>query len=67
LGTGVYVDLFSEAVVSVVGDEHHGHPVVAGVTRNLFRATARYDFHISNYSCRAFIEQADWPAARDKI
>ena len=46
LDADVDVDLFPEAVVSVVGDEHHGHPVIAGVTRNLFRATARYDFHI---------------------
>jgi hypothetical protein len=29
-----------------VGDEHHGHPVIAGVIRNLFRATATYNIHI---------------------
>ena len=42
----VDVDLFAQAVVSVVGDEHHRHPVIAGVTRNLFRATAIYIIHI---------------------
>jgi len=46
LDADVDVDLLSEAVVSVVGDEHHGHPVIAGVTRNLFRATAIYTIHI---------------------
>ena len=39
----VDVDLFSKTVISVVGDKHHGHPVIAGVTRNLFRATATYN------------------------
>ena len=34
----VDIDLFSKTVISVVGDEHHGHPVIASVTRNLFRA-----------------------------
>ena len=45
LDTDVDVDLFSKAVISVVGDEHHRHPVIAGVTRNLFRATAIYNIH----------------------
>ena len=52
LGADVDVDLFSEAVVSVVSDEHHGHPVVAGVTRNLFRAYAVYNIHNEFFSCR---------------
>jgi len=42
----VDINLFSKTVVSVVGDEHHRHPVIAGVTRNLFRATATYYNHI---------------------
>ena len=46
LNAGVDIDLFSETVISVVGDKHHGHPVIAGVTRNLFRATATYNIHI---------------------
>ena len=46
LNAGVNIDLFSETVISVVGDKHHRHPVIAGVTRNLFRATATYDIHI---------------------
>jgi len=33
LDTSVDVDLFSKAVISVVGNEHHCHPVIAGVTR----------------------------------
>jgi hypothetical protein len=41
----VDVDLFSKTVISVVGDEHHRYPIVAGVTRNLFRATATYNIH----------------------
>ena len=52
LDADVNVDLFSKTVVSVVGDEHHGHPVIAGVTRNLFRATANYILHKDFYSCR---------------
>ena len=42
LGAGVDVALFPKAVVAVLGHKHQGHPVVAGVTRNLFRATAQY-------------------------
>jgi len=42
----VDIDLFSKTVIPVVGDEHHGNPVIAGVTRNLFRATATYNIHI---------------------
>ena len=45
LDAGVNIDLFSETVVSVVGDKHHRHPVIAGVTRNFFRATAIYTTH----------------------
>ena len=42
LGAGVDVALFAEAMVAVLGHKHQGYPVVAGVTRNLFRATAQY-------------------------
>ena len=59
LDADVDVDLFSEAVVSVVSDEHHGHPVVAGVTRNLFRATANYILHKDFFSCRVREGQAN--------
>jgi len=45
LGAGVNVALFPKAVVAVLGHKHQGHPVVAGVTRNLFRATAQYVLH----------------------
>jgi len=57
LDADVSIDLFSKAVVSVMGDEHHGHPVIAGVTRNLFRAIAIYIYQnfsrILSHLCRA--------------
>ena len=59
LDADVYVDLFTKAIVSVVGDKHHRHPIVAGVTRNLFRAAANYIYHIVFFSCRVFIGQAN--------
>ncbi len=55
LDAGVNVDLLSKTIISVMGDKHHGHPVIAGVTRNLFRATANYIFHKDLFSCRTFI------------
>jgi hypothetical protein len=45
LDADVNVDLLSKTVVSVVSDEHYRHPVITGVTRNLFRATAIYNIH----------------------
>jgi hypothetical protein len=45
LDADVNVDLLSKTVISVVSDEHHSHPVIAGVARNLFRATAIYNIH----------------------
>jgi len=45
LDTNVHVDLFSKTIISVMGDKHHGHPVISGVTRNLFRANATYNIH----------------------
>jgi len=62
----VDIDLFSKTVIPVVGDEHHGHPVIASVTRNLFRATANYIFHIEIFSCRTFIGQANACRVRQK-
>jgi len=52
LDADVNVDLLSKTVISVVSDEHHRHPVIAGVTRNLFRATANYFYHTIFFSCR---------------
>ena len=66
LDADVDVDLLSKTVVSVVGDEHHGHPVIAGVTRNLFRATANYILH-KDFSPVASVKGGRMPAARDKI
>ena len=43
LGTGINVLLFFETVVPVFGDKKHCHPVITGVTRNLFRASATYN------------------------
>ena len=52
LDAGVDIDLFSKTVISIVGDKHHGYPVITGVTRNLFRATANYINHTIFFSCR---------------
>jgi hypothetical protein len=51
----VDVDLFSKTVVSGVGDKHHSHPIIACVTRNLFRVTTTYNSHNFCISCRAFV------------
>ena len=53
----VDIDLFSKTVVSVVSGKHHCHPVIAGVTHNLFRAIATYNIHTIDFSCRTFIGQ----------
>jgi len=45
-GTGFLVFLFLETVISVFGDKQHGHPVISGVTRNLFRAYATFIYQI---------------------
>ena len=66
LDTGVDVDLFSKTVLSVVGGEHHRHPVIAGVTRNLFRATATYNIHNFCVSCRTFKGQVNTCRVRQK-
>jgi hypothetical protein len=65
LDAGVDVDLFSKTVVSVMGDKHHRHPVIAGVTRNLFRATATY-LSYNFFAPVASIKTRRMPAARDK-
>jgi len=52
LDADINVDLFPKAIISVVSDKHHGYPVIAGVTRNLFRATATYNIHNFCFSCR---------------
>ena len=62
----VDIDLFSKTVIPVVGDEHHSHPVIASVTRNLFRATANYIFHTNIFSCRTFRGQANACRVRQK-
>ena len=66
LDTGVNIDLFSKAVVPVVGDKHHGHPVISGVTRNLFRATATYKIHNLLVSCRTITGQVHTCRVRQK-
>ena len=47
LYTCVNMFLLFETLISLMGDKHHGHPVIAGVARNLFRAIAT--FHIHNF------------------
>jgi hypothetical protein len=59
LDADIDIDLFSKTIISVVGDKHHGHPVISGVTRNLFRVTTTYNFHIVEFSCRTFIGQTN--------
>ena len=44
LDAGVDVRLLPETVIPVLSDKNHRHPVISGVTRNLFRATATYIF-----------------------
>jgi len=66
LDTDVDVDLLSKTIESVVGDKHHGHPVIASITRNLFRATANYIYHTNFFSCRAFVGQANACRVRQK-
>jgi hypothetical protein len=62
----VDVDLFSEAAISIVGDKHHRHPVIAGVTRNLFRATAIYKIHNCYFPVAPLKEQANACCTRQK-
>ena len=66
LDADINVDLFSKTVISVVGDKHHGHPVIAGVTRNLFRATANYNVIHKFFAPVASVKGRRMPAARDK-
>ncbi len=56
--TGIDVTLFSKTVVITLGFKHHHHPIITGVTRNLFRATATFTNQIYHLSCRTFIGQA---------
>jgi len=66
LDAGVNIDLFSVTVISVVGDKHHRHPVIAGVTRNLFRASATYNIHNFLFSCRTVTGQVHTCRVRQK-
>jgi hypothetical protein len=60
------VDLLSKTIISVASDKHHRHPVITGVTRNLFRATANYIDHTFFFSCRVREEQANACCTRQK-
>jgi hypothetical protein len=66
LDTDVNIGLFSETSIPVVGDKNHRHPIVAGVSRNLFRAAAIYNYHTIFCSCRVFIGQANACRTRQK-
>ena len=66
LDASINIDLFSETIISVVGDKHHRHPVIAGVIRNLFRATTTYNIHNFCVSCRTFEGQVHTCRVRQK-
>ena len=55
LSACVNVGLFPETVISFLSDEHHCHPVISGVTRNLFRAIATFIYQNFHASCRTFV------------
>jgi hypothetical protein len=55
LDTSIYIDLFSKTIISIMGDKHHSHPVISGVTRNLFRVTATYNIHNVFFPVAPFI------------
>jgi len=42
--TGIYMGLFPKTHIPVMGNKHHRHPIVSGVTQNLFRAPASFPF-----------------------
>jgi len=52
--TSVNMDLFSETHIPVMGDKHHGHPIVSSITRNLFSITTTYNFQNLSNSCCTF-------------
>jgi hypothetical protein len=52
LDTGVDVAFFSEVPVSFVCWKHHGHPVIAGVIRNLLELSLHTTLIILYFSCR---------------
>ena len=46
LDAGVDVRLLPKTVIPVLGDENHGHPVISGVTRNLFSRVGNWFPHL---------------------
>ena len=54
---GVDVDLFMKTVISIVGGIHHGRPVIAGVTYDLFRNSPNYIFYKDFFSYLIFKKQ----------
>jgi len=66
LDTGVDVAFFSEVPVSFVCWKHHGHPVIAGVIRNLFRVTTTYKIHNFVFLLSHPLRGRRMPAACDK-
>jgi len=57
LDAGVDVRLLPETVIPVLSDKNHRHPVISGVTRNLFSANTTNIFQ-NNRSCRTVEGQA---------
>jgi len=54
---GIYMSLLLKTLIPFMSDKHHSHPVISGVTRNLFRANATYIFQDYRISCCAFRRQ----------
>ena len=61
--TSVDMGLFSKAHIPVMGDKHHRHPIISGVTRNLFRATASCPFQNMHVPVAPFKGTPLWCAA----
>ena len=65
-GTGIYMILFSKTIISLLGNKNHRYPTIAGVTRNLFRATAIFYIQIFCVPIAPLKGTPQWCAACDK-
>ena len=53
----------SETHIPAMGNKHHRHPIISGVTRNLFRATTSYFFQKIHDPVAPFMGTPLWCAA----
>ena len=67
LDASVDVDLFSKAVISVVGDEHHRQPVMWRVSPIIFLELPLHAISIVFVYPIAPLQGRRMPAARDKM